>query len=52
MALLRRLDADPWAEAFYAVPERRIFVLQRLEIPATISVRTREDVLRGTPTKT
>ena len=47
MALLRRLDADPWSDGFYAVPQRRIFVVERLEIPATIAVRTREDVLRG-----
>ena len=47
MALLRRLGAEPWRDGFYAVPERRIFVLERLEIPATITVRAREEVLRG-----
>jgi hypothetical protein len=46
MALLHRLDADPWSDGFYAVPERKIFVLERLEIPATITVRTRAEVLR------
>ena len=51
MALLRRLDADPWVEGFYAVPERQIFMLQRLEIPTTIAVRPREDVLRGESTR-
>jgi hypothetical protein len=45
MSLLRRLGADPWNDAFYAVTEREIFVLERLEIPATISVRARSDVL-------
>jgi hypothetical protein len=47
MTLLRRLDADPWIDGFYAVPERKIFMLERLEIPTTIAVRPREDVLRG-----
>jgi|SoiMethySBSTD1v2_1073268.scaffolds.fasta_scaffold239535_3 hypothetical protein len=46
IALLHRLDADPWIDGFYAVPERKIFVLQRLEIPTTIAVHTRADVLR------
>ncbi len=45
MGLLRRLDAEPWNDSFYAVPEREIFMLQRLLIPATITVRAREDVL-------
>ena len=45
MALLRRLGADPWSDSFYAVPERRIFVLERLEVPATITTRAREEVL-------
>jgi len=46
IALLRRLGADPWIDGFYAVPECKIFVLQRLEIPTTITLRPREDVLR------
>ena len=46
IGLLHRLDADPWIDGFYAVPERKIFVLQRLEIPTTIAVHTRADVLR------
>ena len=50
IALLRRLGAEPWVDGFYAVPERKIFVLQRLDIPATITVRAREDVLRGSST--
>ena len=45
--LLRRLGADPWMDTFYAVPERRIFALERLDVPSTITVRAREDVLRG-----
>jgi hypothetical protein len=45
MALLHRLGAEPWSDGFYAVPERNIFVLERLEIPSTIAVRTRESVL-------
>lgn len=47
IALLRRLGAEPWDERFYAVPEREIFVLQRVEIPATVTVRPREKVLSG-----
>jgi hypothetical protein len=46
LAFLRRLNADPWNDEFYAVPEREIFVLQRLEIPATITTRARDEVLR------
>ena len=46
--LLRRLGADPWTDTFYAVPEGRIFTLERLDVPPTITVRAREEVLRGT----
>lgn len=46
--LLRRLGADPWMDTFYAVPERKIFALERLDVPSTITVRAREAVLRGT----
>jgi hypothetical protein len=46
MALLLRLGAEPWSDGFYAVPERGIFVLERLEIPETVTTRAREDVLR------
>ena len=45
--LLRRLGADPWMDTFYALPEQRIFALERLEVPSTITVRTRKDVLGG-----
>jgi hypothetical protein len=44
-ALLRRLDADPWNDGFYAVPERPIFVLERLDIPPGVTVRSRAEVL-------
>ena len=47
MALLHRLGADPWTDDFYDVAQRRIFVMQRLEIPETITLRTRDEVLRG-----
>ena len=47
LAFLRRLGAEPWNDDFYAVPEREMFVLQRLEVPATITMRARTDVLRG-----
>ena len=47
MSVLRRLGAEPWSDGFYAVPERRIFVLERLEIPATVTLRAREEVLLG-----
>ena len=47
MAILHRLGAEPWSDAFYAVRERAIFVLERLHIPATVTTRARVDVLRA-----
>jgi hypothetical protein len=46
LALLRRLDAEPWSDDFYAMPERQAFMLRRLDIPPTVTIRTREEVLR------
>ena len=43
--LLARLGAQPWREDFYALPGK-IFVVERLSLPPTISQKSREDVLR------
>ena len=45
--LLARLGASPWSEEFYAVPERRCFVLRRLQPPATIIRRPASEVVRA-----
>lgn len=48
MELLNRLGARPWREDFYDLPGR-IFVMERLDMPSTISRRSRDDVLKAPP---
>jgi hypothetical protein len=45
--LLARLGASPWSEDFYALPERRSFVLRRLAAPHTVIRKRVSDVVRG-----
>lgn len=43
--LLARLGAAPWDESFYALPERRVFVIERRQAPATVKRRSRAEVI-------
>jgi hypothetical protein len=46
MELLGRLDARPWEEAWYAVPERPVYRLERPLPPSGIR-RERDQVITG-----
>jgi hypothetical protein len=45
-ALLSRLEATPWLEEFYALPESQAFVLRRKNPPAALIRCSVGDVLR------
>jgi hypothetical protein len=46
--LLARLGASPWSEEFYALPEKRCFVLRRVQAPpSAIHKRPSEVLSRG-----
>ena len=45
--LLARLDASPWSEDFYGLPDQRCFVLQRTQAPPTVIRKRPSEVLRA-----
>lgn len=45
LALLERLQARPWDEAFYDIGARKCFVMRRLSFPASITKRLPAEVL-------
>jgi hypothetical protein len=45
--LLGRLGASPWSEEFYALPEQRCFVLQRVQAPRTVIRKRASEVVRA-----
>jgi hypothetical protein len=49
--LLSRLGASPWSEDFYAVGDQPSFCLSRPDAPATVSRRSRSQVVTGRQTR-
>jgi hypothetical protein len=46
LELLHRLDARPWSENFYALPEQECYSIRRSSPPGSVSRRSPNEVLR------
>lgn len=46
--LLNRLGANPWSDEFYDLSQQKCFTLRRLNVPPTVSKRSKDLLVRST----